>query len=103
MLDSLNRAYAEPARVERFVRLVTRFHAQLEALPTERGSERKQVVKRMQALLMEMTEAKPDPDMIQIMGASLERAVQPLSEVDPDLPTMATRITSWVEMMVPGE
>jgi hypothetical protein len=86
--------------VERFVRMVTQFNDQLEALPSERVNDRKQVVKRVQALLLEMTEAQPDPDMVEIMGASLERAVKPLAVIDPDLPTMVTRITSWVELMV---
>ena len=103
MLEALRRAFAGSARVDRFVRLVTQFHAQLEALPAERTNVRKQVVKRVQALLMEMTEAKPDPDMVEIMGTSLERAVQPLSGVDPDLPAMVTRITSWGELMVQPE
>ena len=103
ILDALRRAFAGSARVDRVVRLVTQFHAQLEGLPVERADDRKQVVKRVQALLMEMTEAKPDPDMVEIMGTSLERAVQPLARVDPDLPTMVTRITSWVESLVQPE
>jgi serine/threonine protein kinase len=100
ILETLRRAFAGSGRVDRFVRLVTQFNDQLEALPAERDSDRKQVVKRVQALLMEMTEAKPDADMVEIMGTSLQRAVQPLAVIDPDLPTLATRITSWVEMMV---
>ncbi len=103
MLEALRRAFAGSARVDRFVRLVTQFHTQLAALPAERAPDRGQVVKRVQALLMEMTEPKPDPDLIEIMGTSLERAVQPLSEVDPDLPTLVTRITSWAELMVQPE
>ncbi len=103
ILEALRRAFAGSPRVDRFVRLVTQFHDQLEELPDERANDRKQVVKRVQALLMEMTEAKPDPGMVEIMGASLERSVQPLSGVDPDLPTMVTRITSWVELMVQPE
>jgi hypothetical protein len=82
---------------------VTQFHSQLETLPAERAGDRKQIVKRVQALLLEMTEAEPDPDMVEIMGTSLERAVQPLAVVDPDLSTMVTRITSWVELMVQPE
>lgn len=103
LLEALRRAFAGSARVDRFVRLVTQFHTQLEALPAERAGERNQVVKRVQALLMEMSEAKPDPDLVEIMGTSLQRAVQPLSAVDPDLPTLATRITSWVELMIQPE
>lgn len=103
MLEALRRAFAGSARVDRFVRLVTQFHTQLAALPAERAPDRGQVVKRVQALLMEMTEPKPDPDLIEIMGTSLERAVQPLSEVDPELPTLVTRITSWAELMVQPE
>jgi serine/threonine protein kinase len=100
ILEALRRAFAGSARVDRFVRLVTEFNTQLEALPAERVNDRKQVVKRVQALLLEMTEASPDPDMVEIMGASLERAVKPLAVIDPDLPAMVTRITSWVELMV---
>ena len=103
ILETLRRAFAGSARVDRFVRLVTQFQTQLDSLPAERANDRKQVFKRVQALLMEMTEAKPDPDMVEIMGASLERAVQPLSGIDPDLPTMVTRITSWVDIMVQPE
>jgi hypothetical protein len=89
--------------VDRFVRLVTQFHEQLEALPPDRAADRNQVVKRVQALLMEMTESKPDPDLVEIMATSLERAVQPLAVVDPELPTLVTRITSWVELMTKPE
>lgn len=103
LLEALRRAFAGSARADRFVRLVTQFHTQLAALPAERAPDRGQVVKRVQALLMEMTEAKPDPDLIEIMGTSLERAVKPLSEVDPELPTLVTRITSWAELMVQPE
>jgi eukaryotic-like serine/threonine-protein kinase len=103
ILETLRRAFAGSSRVERFVRMVTQFNDQLEALPPERVNDRKQVVKRVQALLLEMTEAQPDPDMVEIMGASLERAVKPLAVIDPDLPTMVTRITSWVELMVEPE
>jgi serine/threonine protein kinase len=103
ILETLRRAFAGSSRVERFVRMVTQFNDQLEALPPERVNDRKQVVKRVQALLLEMTEAQPDPDMVEIMGASLQKAVQPLALVDPDLPTMVTRITSWVELMVEPE
>jgi hypothetical protein len=103
LLEALRRAFADSARVDRFVRLVTQFHAQLEALPPQHADERQQVVKRVQALLMEMTQAKPDPDLVEIMGASLERAVRPLSEIDPDLPTVVTRITSWGELLVQPE
>ena len=103
ILEALRRAFSGSARVNRFVQLVTQFHDQLETLPTERSQERKQVEKRVQALLLEMTEKTPDPDMVEIMGASLERAVQPLTVVDPGLPAMATRITSWVELMVQPE
>ena len=103
ILAALRRAFAGSARVDRFVRLVNQFQGQLEALPADRTGDRNQVVKRVQALLMEMTEAKPDPDMVEIMGTSLQRAVQPLAAVDPDLTTMATRITSWVELMVEPE
>jgi hypothetical protein len=85
------------------VRLVNQFQIQLDALPDERANERKQVVKRVQALLLEMTEAKPDPDMVEILATSLQRAVQPLAVVDPDLPTVVTRITSWVELIVQPE
>jgi serine/threonine protein kinase len=103
ILEALRRAFAGSARVDRFVRLVTEFNTQLEALPAERVNDRQQVVKRVQALLLEMTEAQPDPDMVEIMGASLERAVKPLAVIDSDLPTMVTRITSWVELMVEPE
>ena len=103
LLEALRRAFAGSARVDRFVRLVTQFETQLEALPPQHADERQQVVKRVQALLMEMTQAKPDPDLVEIMGTSLERAVQPLSGVDPDLPPMATRITSWGELLVQPE
>lgn len=103
LLDALRRAFAESGRVDRFVRLVTQFHAQLEALPAERAGERQQVVKRVRALLLEMTEADPDPDMVEIMGASLEKAVQPLLGADPDLSALATRITSWGELLVQPE
>jgi serine/threonine protein kinase len=103
ILEALRRAFAGSARADRLARLVTQFHAQLEALPVERAGDRNQAVRRVQALLMELTTANPDPDLVEIMGASLERAVQPLSSVDPELPTMVTRITSWVELMVqPG-
>ena len=103
LLDVLRRAFAGSARADRLARLVTQFHAQLEALPAERATDRNQVVKRVQALLLEVSEAKPDPDMVEIMGASLARAVQPLSGVDPELPTLVTHITSWVEALVQPE
>ena len=101
--DVWPRAWPGAARPHRLARLVTQFHAQLEALPAERATDRNQVVKRVQALLLEVSEAKPDPDMVEIMGASLARAVQPLSGVDPELPTLVTHITSWVEALVQPE
>ncbi len=85
------------------MKLVTQLYGQLDALPAERAPERQQVAKRVQALLIEMTEAKPDPDLVEIMGTSLVRAVQPLAGVDPELPTLVTRLTSWSELLVQPE
>jgi hypothetical protein len=61
----------------------------LQRVPAARAGETVKVCRRAEALVEEMAQPEPDPDMVAIRGESLNRAAGDLADVVPELPAVA--------------
>jgi hypothetical protein len=64
----------------------------LQRVPVGRAGAAVKVCRRAEALIEEMAQPEPDPDMVAIRGESLNRAAGDLADVAPDVPAVAMQM-----------
>jgi hypothetical protein len=90
-------ASMDETRRSELVRLINDLREQLVQAPAQRIDDAEKVSKRLEALLREVAEKKPDKDMIDITAESLTRAAQDVADLLPAVPAICARITDLVK------
>lgn len=90
---------ADEERAE-LVHMVRDLRAELERAEEQHQAEVLKVAKRLEALVSELKEPKPDTEMVSITGEGLKRAAANLAEVMPTVLQIATQIVAHAGVLV---
>ncbi len=85
---------------DELLELVNQLKEQLDKAPQDRAAEVKQVAKRVEALVKEAKESKPDKAIVQVTGDSLKKAAENLATVMPSVLVIATQIVNHILQIV---
>jgi hypothetical protein len=90
----------EPGEKDELLRLVNELKTQLEQVPAEKVKEAEKVSKWVETLVEEVSEEKPDKEMVEITAESLKRAAENLAKVVPTVLPIVMQIAAQVMKFV---
>lgn len=82
------------------VQLVQELRVELEKASQQHGEETLKLAKRLDALMQEVAEEKPDAEMVTITGKGLKRAAANLATVLPTVVRIATEVVNQAGLLV---
>jgi hypothetical protein len=86
--------HLEPMAREALARLTVQLGQLLQGVPLERAQDALKVCQRAEALVKEIGAAAPDPEVVTIIGESLQRAAQVLADAAPGLLIVAAHMVA---------
>jgi hypothetical protein len=101
ILDRVNQnigaiANADQAAKDELARLTSQLYDVLQQVPENLLSEGEKVSKRLDILIQQLSDPKPDREMVEITGESLKKAAANLQGVMPAVLAIATQIVTHV-------
>ena len=85
---------------QEFTQLLSQLRAALETVPAECVDDATKVAKRVEALVDEVKENKPDEEEIKTRGESLKKAAENLAGIVPIVLNIVTQIVSYIPKLL---